>query len=269
MAMDIDSVLNVMRQEHAPSAGDQARVRSAIAAALVVGGAAHVGATAGVKGLSAFKGATWAVPVWIKGTVGMGAAIAAVGGGVYGMREYAATQTRGSNVAALEAQSGAHTSTKAAPQEDPQLEVRPPNDAPGAMPLPETVTLNGDRDGSLTELRTPRAESAKPLSARTTTPKMAAPASVGHTTTSLDELRLLGEASKALREGRTEQARSVLSEHERRYSNTALAPERAGLDLLARCTDSPAAEVRRAALDFLRRSPNSPLAGNIRRKCLE
>lgn len=287
MAMDIDSVLNVMRQEHAPSAADKARVRAALSAALVVGGAAQLGTTAGAKGISAFQGATWALPVWVKGTVGIGAAIAAVGGGVYGVREYTAAQTVArANVAELEAQSAARSAAASSPYEDPRHEEVRPATTPAEMQPretllaePEAVTLQGLGDprsidpqglGSQSAgVTKPPSGSAKSPPMRATTARGVAPADVGHTTTSLDELRLLGEASKALREGRTEQVRSVLSEHERRYSNTALAPERVGLELLARCTDSSSPEVRRAALEFLRRSPNSPLAGNIRRKCLE
>jgi hypothetical protein len=278
MAMDIDSVLNVMRQEHAPSPADQARVRAAISAALVVGGAAQLGATAGAKGFSVFKGASWAVPVWVKGTVGLGAAMAAVGGGVYGMRQSSTTPTdAGSNVAALEAQATSRVAATPALDEKKLSETRVPDTQvprvearPSETPRSEaeTATLHRQGNNSLPEVTTPIA-AAKTAPARPTTAKLGAAADVGHTTTSLDELRLLGEASKALREGQTEQARTVLSEHERRYSNTALAPERAGLDLLARCTDSPSSDVRRAAVEFLRRSPNSPLAGNIRRKCLE
>jgi outer membrane protein assembly factor BamD (BamD/ComL family) len=91
----------------------------------------------------------------------------------------------------------------------------------------------------------------------------------GPTTTSLAELRLIGDASRALREGRTDEARTVLSEHEKRYSNTALSQERAGLDLIARCSDGGSDETRRAAEAWLRSSPKSPLAGTIRRECLK
>lgn len=268
--MDIDSVLNQMRQEHSPTQEDRERVRTALSAALIVSGtagAAHVATTAGLKSAAAMEGGALVngasvvkgalvLPVWIKGAVGVGALVAAVGGGVYGVNAYRAAPAPVAQSASAPAQAASPRTADVTPGavEVPMVApvaaiVEPASDAV-AQPLPVTR----------------RAEST-PKAARA---NVAAPAvSSGATLTSLGELRLIGEASKALREGRTDEARSALSEHEKRYSNTALGQERSGLDLLARCAESNSDATRQAAEAFLRRSPKSPLAGSIRRECLE
>lgn len=265
--MDMDSVLNQMRREHSPTQADKERVRTAISTAIIVGagaGAAQLSAATGLEGAAAVKGAAWILPVWAKGAVGVSVVVAAVGGGVYGVNEL-----RSANHATIATPGGMpnepqHTGMEAAGATvAPMAEATLPNSMRQAeAPLPRVAAVP-QADSNATTRLTLRGGKAAP------DPVGNVSTTESQTLTSLGELRLIGEASKALREGRTEAARSALAEHERRYSNTALGQERAGLELLARCADSHGAETKRAAEEFLRSSPKSPLAGTIRRECIE
>lgn len=268
--MDIDSVLNQMRQEHSPTEGDRERVRAALSTALIVSGtagAAHVATTAGLKGATAVEGGALvngasvvkgalALPVWIKSAVGVGALVAAVGGGVYGAKAYRAAPAQVAQSASAPSDQAEHRMPDVAFRGDEAPVVGPVGPAiePTAQAIAQPLPM-------MRRVET-ASKAARPNSAPPT-------ASSGAVLTSLGELRLIGEASKAIREGRTDEARSALSEHEKRYSNTALGQERSGLDLLARCAESNSEATRQAAEVFLRRSPKSPLAGSIRRECLE
>lgn len=264
--MDIDSVLNQMRREHAPTQEDRDRVRAALTTALVVSGtagAAHVATTAGVKGaaaangMAAVKGTALALPVWIKGTIGIGALAAAIGGGVYGVNAYEAA--RAPRVAAMVQ----HADVAAANPPVAPVEALPAGVQPAAS-FERSVALSPTLEPKVEQTQT-SLPTQKSKVGGTKTP----PTANGSTATSLAELRLIGEASRAIREGRTDEARSTLAEHEKRYSNTALGQERAGLDLLARCAEGNSEQTRRAAEALLRSSPKSPLAGTIRRECLK
>lgn len=257
--MDIDSVLNQMRREHAPTPEDRDRVRAALATALVVGGtagAAHVATTAGLEGAAAIKGTALALPVWIKGAIGVGTLVAAVGGGVYGVNSYRATAAKQAPAAALTPAQPA----LASPGADARrlLEPSAPLASRGIVsPASGAVENEAAAATRPSHALKPRSLGTKPAAAQELS------------TTSLAELRLIGEASRAIREGRTQEARSALSEHEKLYSNTALTQERAGLELLSRCAEGGGDETRRAAEALLKSSPKSPLAGTIRRECLK
>jgi hypothetical protein len=265
--MDIDSVLNQMRREHAPTQEDRDRVRAALTTALVVSGtagAAHVATTAGVKGaaaangMAAVKGTALALPVWIKGTIGIGTLAAAIGGGVYGVNAYEAAR------APREAAMVQHADVTAANPPVAPVEALPAGVQPAAS-FERSVALSPSVEPMVEQTQTtvPVAHHKSKLGSA-----KAPPTANSSTATSLAELRLIGEASRAIREGRTDEARSTLAEHEKRYSNTALGQERAGLDLLARCAEGNSEQTRRAAEALLRSSPKSPLAGTIRRECL-
>lgn len=260
MARDIDSVLKQMRHEHTPSVDDRARVHEALQAALLVGGVAgvtQVTSSAGLKGAAAVKGAAMTLPVWVKGAIGVGAVVASLGGGVYGARTFQAAHETPSSFSSTEPASLAEPSP--VPN---QAEVTVPDELAQAESLGDVAPPVAER----VRTSTAPASKTKTVSHRS----MEAPVGASSSSlTSLSELRMIGEASRALREGRTEQAKGVLSEHERRYSNTALAQERAGLELLARCSDGANIATRRTAEAFLQDSPNSPLASTIRRECLK
>lgn len=268
--MDMDSVLNQMRREHSPTQADKERLRTAISTAIVVGaaaGAAQLSAATGLEG-AAVKGAAWVLPVWVKGALGASVVAAAVGSGVYGVNELrSASNATIAPPGAMpdepqqpRAEVGREINADATP--GPTAEAVSPSSIPRVeAPFPRSVASLQVDSSSDKRPTLPGAKARDVIGTASTADS--------RTSTSLGELRLIGEASKALREGRTEAARSALAEHERRYSNTALGQERAGLDLLARCADSRAPETRRAAEEFLRSSPKSPLAATIRRECIE
>ncbi len=277
--MDMDSVLNQMRREHSPTPADKERLRAGIATAVIVGGvagAAQLSAATGLETATAVKGVGWLVPVWVKGAVGVGAAVAAVSGGVYGV-----SKLRTSDGVAVEGRAGpvehrlsetaaarqvpattAATTTAATTTVEGKTEVLAPQQPSEVQAASKAVVVSVQRPANSATRTLGGAELARDQVGAAAKAEL-------HSLTSLGELRLIGEASKALREGRTEAARLALAEHERRYSNTTLGQERAGLDLLARCADSKGPETKRAAEEFLRSSPKSPLAGTIRRECFE
>jgi hypothetical protein len=257
--MDLDSVLRQMRTEYTPSEGDRKRVENALTATILAGsvtGAAHLasGGSVGIKSAIA-KGSLKLLPVWFKGAIGVGATVAAVGGGVYGVSQYQAQQPATVVVAPP---SPAQTAAKiqAAPKvqaEQQEMLERIPEPAVIAEPTPA---------GPATVPDATQATSARAGLRQT-------PSRVGNANvqlTSLGELQLIGEASKALQEGRSEDAHKALREHERRYANTALGQERSGLALLARCASGDA-NAPSDATKFLQKTPNSPLATRIKREC--
>jgi len=264
--MDIDSALNQMRQKHAPTEGDRERVHAALAAALAVSGAAglvHVATTTGLKG-AGLKGTALALPMWVKGSIAIGSLMAAVGG-YHGLSAYrnsketAATVQQFAPLAPAAQGASANTDGHVESRREPTLERQSNQAAAGEVTAPTAKHV--DERTSTSKSRAAHRALASATAASVTA------ASV--TTTSLAELRLIGEASRALREGRTEEARSALAEHQRQYADTALAQERGALELLARCAESNSLETRRAAESFLRVSPKSPMAGSIRRECLK
>jgi hypothetical protein len=288
MAMDLDAVLSQVRRDHTPTISDRERVGAALATALAVGGAAgaaQVATTAGIKGAAGLKGASGVagsagltsaaglegavavkgaaalkvavlgLPFWVKGAVGVSVLVGAVGGGLYGVDRPRSSErvdpSSATPVAKVEA-----PLTRSAPRDEPAVVEPKVTLEARAVAVGSTTQPSGSRPESKAANSRVAASSATPIEE-------------GPSLTSIGELRLIGRASKALREGRTEEARSALNEHQRRYSNTALVQERAGLELLARCAEAPDLRTQQAAQEFLKSSPNSPLAGSIRRECLD
>jgi hypothetical protein len=260
--MDLDSVLKQMRTEYTPSEEDRQRVESALTATLLAGsmtGAAHmaVGTSTGIKG-ALTKGAFKLLPVWLKGAIGVSATIATLGSGIYGLSAYRAAQTDTHSPALSSATGVSPTRRDDAPTDKADQEVAP------LEPATATPALTGANSQSVRPLvdiqRASIRPAAKAVHGRSIT--MSAPL------TSLGELQMLSEASRALQEGRADDAHAVLREHERHYANTALAQERAGLTLLARCSKNDGMAKRDAA-KFLETGSDSPLATRIKRECLQ
>jgi hypothetical protein len=82
-----------------------------------------------------------------------------------------------------------------------------------------------------------------------------------------DEVALLQRAEGALRDGKPEQALSVLSEHARQFPRGELRAERTAARIAALCALHRQAEARRDAASFLRQWPGSPLAAQVRASC--
>ncbi len=270
--MDLDSVLKQMRTEYTPNDEDRKRVENTLTATLLAGsvtGAAHLAASgtgASIKGALA-KGSLKLLPVWLKGAIGVGATVAAVGGGVYGVSEYRAQQNTPvvapQTAAQTHVQTIAHSPVVRAPEQ-----VVPQVVLPVALPVAESAALAQNPSAVIDSPTTapaalPQAMAHGALSQA----KPRTPAADQHLT-SLGELKLIGEASRALQDGRSQDAEKALREHERRYTHTALGQERTGLALLARCANGSAAAAGEAS-EFLHKNPNSPLATRIKRECLK
>ena len=105
-----------------------------------------------------------------------------------------------------------------------------------------------------------------------TTEKRALPAPSPVTTekaqSTLDaELTLLRDAKKALNDGDSSRALSILDEHQRKFPDGILAEERASTRVLALCAAGKTSDARAAAQDFLAKYPRSPSAPRIRASC--
>ncbi len=152
-----------------------------------------------------------------------------------------------------------------APQElpsdiDTQTDVR---DAPRV-----TVVEEQDEPEAKTSAPPKRATTAHKASAKRASPAAAAGASEPNST-KLEELRLIREASVAIRAGRIADAHKALNEHRRRFPDSALSHERRGLTLLANCSGGVSSSTRSAAEKFVRGAPNSPLTPHVREQCLD
>jgi hypothetical protein len=260
--MDLDSVLKQMRTEYTPDAEDRRRVESALTATILAGsvtGAAHLAtSSAGLKGTLA-KGSLKLLPVWLKGALGVSATVVTVGGGFYGVSEYRSHQPA-TTIITSSATAGLANTKLSPPAEAAQLATplvaTPPDEPARNLPIDKPAMASTGAGPEVAPTRgVPRHSQS-----RITTPVADVPL------TSLGELQLIGEASQALQEGRSDDAQKVLREHERRYTNSALGQERTGLALLARCAKNDAS-AKVEATKFLQQTPNSPLAGRLKREC--
>jgi hypothetical protein len=265
--MDLDSVLKQMRTEYTPDEKDKRRVESALTATLLAGsatGVAHLAASTGasVKGALA-KGSLELLPLWVKGAVSIGATVATIGGAVYGVGEYRARRADTERGASSIEQHSLSTRENAAMRQAAQLNVNP-------IEVPEIVEAASapPADGRA-HVPSPKSAVAHPATARHAQgADHSRSAQQNPQLTSLRELQLLSEASRALHEGRPQDAQKALRDHEQRYTQSALGAERAGLTLLARCAGADAA-VKAEAAKFLRLSSDSPLAARIKKECMK
>ncbi len=85
------------------------------------------------------------------------------------------------------------------------------------------------------------------------------------TTSIAEELRLLGQAQTALREGRLEDALARADEHALRFPGGAMREERVAVTMLARCAQHTAPGPMLQA--FLASAPESPLKRRVREAC--
>jgi hypothetical protein len=81
------------------------------------------------------------------------------------------------------------------------------------------------------------------------------------------EVDLMADVQAALRVGDAPRVLALVSEHERRFPESALAPEREGARVLAVCASAAPDEARTQARRFLSTYPLSPLGGRVRATC--
>lgn len=258
--MDLDSVLKQIRTEYTPCDEDRKRVETAITATLLAGGVVGTvqlaSTSVGFKGALA-QGSFKLLPVWFKSAVGIGATVAAVGGGAYGVNAYR-SRTDAHVVVTLPVQNTSAPLQSTHPAE--RVAVTSPSELDATPRVEPNIPL---------DFAAPPLAKAQPEPARVAPRQnVSRPVTNNVQLTSLGELQLIGEASRAIQEGRAADAQKALREHERRYAHTALGQERSGLALLARCASDDKAAPADAA-KFLQKEPNSPLATRIKRECLE
>lgn len=239
------ALLDAARGGDEPTNADRERVRAALTTRLTVAAAAGAGLGAAsstkssvVAGMPGGLATTKLVIAALIGAVGVVGTIGA-------MR---ARAPMGGQTPSRPASSATAASLPSAPVPiDPlllRLEV-PPD--PGGRALP--VTTSGEPSAG--------AHPGTPA-----TPVPAAP-----TSDVAAEVRLIGEAHKAIRGGDAERALLLLEEHARRFPKGALGEERDAARIAALCALGRTAEARDATDRFLRALPLSPHAGPLRASC--
>jgi hypothetical protein len=99
-------------------------------------------------------------------------------------------------------------------------------------------------------------------------PRAARPAvSAGGEDPLLAEMKLIGRAQVAMREGRPEQALELLEQHRAAFGSGSLSEERAAAEVFSLCQLGRGVEARARAARFLARFPASPLAPRVRSAC--
>jgi len=150
----------------------------------------------------------------------------------------------------------AHAPMKAQPA------AQAPQQSPVVAPAPAIIS---PEDVKLEE----EAPVAKRSLARAVRPEVekSEPAKVEPTAADLEaEMKLIRGADAALRAGRSNEALTLLAQHQAEHPHASLAHEREGLRAIANCQIGVAGSSS-AAERFLSRSPHSPLAPRLRSAC--
>jgi hypothetical protein len=143
-----------------------------------------------------------------------------------------------------------------------------PDVAPGPTALAEDVpTRASDAVVEATPAPEPPSEPAPVAKPAAAAVGPAAPPSAVRAPALSEEVALLQRAERALRDGKPDQALSVLSEHARQFPKGELRAERTAARIAALCALHRQAEARRDAVVFLRQWPGSPLAAQVRASC--
>lgn len=241
------AVLSLARDVHdPPDAAARERVRTKLAAALLVSPASGAAAAHAAKVAQAattkatYAGLFGSAKLWISGAV----LVAAAGGA--GL--VAVSSSKQVNQPAHV--SPAAAAAKVAPAEPtsraPRVEAveASPERAP-ETPAPEVVEASRN--------------------VRKATPRRVASAGSAHPSLA-EERALLARAAEQLAAHDPDAALGLLSEHRKRFRQSQLSEEREGLRVLAHCLQHPAG-TRAEARAFITRSPASVLVARIERAC--
>lgn len=238
-----------------PTFEDRARIQAKVAARAGAAVFASGGVGLASKAAAASTGAKAAAST---GALAKGAAVlalvAAAGGGAYGVRRHAAwLETEHAARPPVPASALAVTPTPAA--------ARSPSPSP--PPSESAPSQDQARTPSRAEptLAAPPSESSPPSAWR-----RAPSASSAHEGSFQEELALVGEAQRALREGDAPRALALTDRHAALFPRGQLSEERAGVRTLSLCTlGRPGA--RALGERFVREHPTAPLAGRVRSVC--
>jgi hypothetical protein len=235
LSMEARSLIERARHADGPGPERRARVKRALAAALV-GTSASLGtagtvAAASVAGKSALTAGS--VAVWL-----------AVGAGLGTVASAPALVVRLSRPAPA-----AHVAPAVAPAPRAvEAAAEPARLEPRAVTAPTVEAASAPAPLRVEA----RASAAVPS---------AAPRSIA------DETRVLEAAQRELASGRAASALALLDEHAERFPSGALGEERTAARVLSLCALGRTEEARRSAAAFLERSPRSPLIPRLRGSC--
>ena len=257
---DLQSLVDAERCEVEPSAHELAVVGRALAAR--VGGALGVAAAASLSSsASGASGATTAIGAsGASGASGATAGVAAGAGTAVALKVGASVLVLGAAVAVWVPQRAPSPyRAPAAPVASATQAALPPAQAAttGEQAEPAVAVATEEFPGRPSAVRVARPVTA-PLPAasdKASLPPLA------------EEVRLLKEAQRGLRDGQPALALSALAEHERRFPGGQLALERSAARITALCALGRRAEAARAARLFLERHPSSSLASQVRASC--
>jgi len=156
----------------------------------------------------------------------------------------------------------------------PRIMARPATSAREVAPSASVLAHDDptQTSGGSVEVTPPATSLASPEPSPIAKPALpaltpAAPPSAVRAPALSEEVALLQRAERALRDGKPEQALSVLSEHARQFPKGELRAERTAARIAALCALHRQAEARRDAAAFLRQWPSSPLAAQVRASC--
>ena len=250
------SLLDSLREADEPTDADRERVRSAVLAKIALAsGAAAATATTAKAASGAATSAGAATP-----SAGLAALMAA-----HGKAAVAVVALAGMGVGAWWVVQDRPASAPAEPAIDATVTSRPGKPATPATPAsaveanapPEKAEPSPSEDTATT-----RASSGPPAGAVRSRPDP--------DTGGLDrEMRLIGAAQQAMRQGDPGRALQLLDEHASEHPSGVLTEERAGARAIALCKAGRTTEGQSAAKRFLAKNPRSPLAARIRAACLE
>ena len=228
---ELERLFRAARREEEPTDDDRRAVRGSIAARLAVAAAAGSAATLVPRAAAAGAGVGKATILgWFAAGLGAGATLGAIVTATVVLRE--------KDERPVVVPSAVVTAST------PEPPVAPPRAAPEPASEP-TVT---------------------------TTPPPSRPTSsvpeVASATPSLElETRALGEATRAFRDGRPEEALRLLAEQDRTFARGSLQEERAATRVFALCAAGRLAATRAARARFLIDYPQSPSADRVRASC--
>lgn len=262
LSRDARTLIETSRASAGPSERDKERVRERLVAELGVGAfalASSAALSSTQTGAGLAKLTKIASAWWVKGV-----AVAALAGGSAAYVTSAPVTSSAPRAAREHAPPVAHEARPAhaasllARAEVTLLDERA-HDEPLAFEA--GAVRAGDRQAPRAQVGTERrAHRSRARAQATDVVRDAAPAS-----TVSAELALLGQAQRALREGRAQAALELAREHAQRFPAGALHEEQRGIETLARCLlgERPEASARA----FLERAPSSPLAARVRKEC--
>lgn len=227
------SLLDDMRDQDDPRAGDRERVRAALVASL---GPGVFPSTARGSGSGAPPAASPGLVPVAKVLIGL-AVVGAIAGGALLVTRHPASAPTSAPPARTPAPKLVVTASAAVP---PALPPAPPPPAPAVSAAPA-------RGVASRAVRAPRPVTSAPAVA--------------------DEVAILTRAYSALGHGDPAKALAELDEHADRFPDGALAEERAAQRVLALCRLGRVEEARADAARFLEKYPASPQAPRVRSSC--